>query len=100
MLREELGDVGAFLPGLALDRGRPQLRSPRIELDWLVPEFMRSVVRRPWCEGMITAAGTDGADVAQQAAPGIRCGVGFPENLGAEGAFDPSAWSLDFTWDP
>lgn len=92
-------ELGAAAPILMIDAGESGSRvRAGFELDELVPDFMESVVRGVYLEGMVgqgNQAQNQGIDT------GVLLELYLPHDLIGSGQYGPgNTWSIDFGWDP
>ena len=103
-LREQFGEL---IPTIRIEMGDGGFRTPiiraGINVDSLIPERLRRVVRGIYIEGYFTARRADGTEDSTRQAHdnGFLIELQFPSNIvGTSDYSPPSNWSLDITWEP
>ena len=91
-------ELGAAAPILMIDTGKDGNARVRagFELGELVPDFLESVVRGVYLEGMVGGSDTQSRGIDT----GVLLELYFPYDLIGSGQYGPgNTWSLDLGWD-
>ena len=94
-------ELGAVAPIILVDPGDDASKSRvrvGFDLDELVPDFMSTVIRGVYVEGMV--AGDDGSGTGR-AGGGVLLDLFLPASLVLTGQYGPGqTWGVDFGWEP
>ena len=101
-LREQLGGAGDFLPNVTIDQGRygPRVRAG-INLDFLIPKFLRGAIQSIHADAAITAPNTQQGQTFNQAVlPGGILEAIFHYGFVFRFRIDAGGFGSDLTWEP
>lgn len=100
LARVNRGDVGQFVPVLALEAGASSGTRMRagVEANALIPRSLRRVIEGAYIEGFVGSKNQGGQ---AQATGGVLVDLYFPRRVVAEGSWElPNNWSVETTWEP